>query len=428
MMEDNEHTHKDRLPSKKHEKVEFDPNLLEEYYRIQSIIERQSEDQYGNLCGYDDIDILEEQMFSREKFNSISKEDRCKLCNAILMFSENSHATTGVNNNGIKYNLLLGALKLTGRETDREFVLELEGLAGRSLKSVRVAVELYDLTYKMWSLNNWIKPYFAKEDYTAGESNTYNSDSYTDFNEEQGQSIIVPEIAGVEYYEYLKYLKEIKENANSLALHEVEATHATSPGNLQSILKDGYIVKSATEFSHHFEGDGVYCGILGSYRNWCQNSYGEEEGDTLLEFKVPLSQTIPIIVSYLSPKAMCNVLTNKLILERSSSLDKNLKVSYGAPQWLDEEKDGELSKWKIDMLKDLFNCEVELVKDEFNKDMLILDTKEPAIVWGSVARTLRLRRVVPLSSINELALPESITNDIYNRFTISSISSNHITD
>ena len=261
-------------------------------------------------------------------------------------------------------NLLLGALKLTGRETDREFVLELEDIAGRSLESIRVAVELYDLTYKMWSLNNWIKPYFAKEDYTAGESNTYHSDSYTDFNEEQEQSIVVPEIAGVEYYEYLKSLKEIKENARFLALHEVEATHATSHGNLQSILKDGYIVKSATEFGHYFEGDGVYCGILGSYRNWYQNSYGE--GDTLLGFKVPLSQTIPIIVSYLSPKAMCNVLTNKLILERSISLDKNLKVSYevsyGAPQWLDEEKDGELVNWKIDMLKDLFDCKVELVK------------------------------------------------------------------
>jgi hypothetical protein len=237
-MENNEHTYKKEVLSKKHEKVEFDPNLLEEYYRIQSVIERQSEDQYGDLRGYDDIDILEEQMFSREKFNSISKEDRGKLCNAILMFSENNHATTGVNNNGTEYNLLLGALKLTGRETDREFVLELEDIAGRSLESIRVAVELYDLTYKMWSLNNWIKPYFAKEDYTAGESNTYHSDRYTDFNEEQEQSIVVPEIAGVEYYEYFKSLKEIKENARFLALHEVEATHATSHGNLQSILKD----------------------------------------------------------------------------------------------------------------------------------------------------------------------------------------------
>jgi hypothetical protein len=224
----------------------------------------------------------------------------------------------------------------------------------------------------------------------------------------------VPEIAGVEYHEYFKSLKEIKENARFLALHEVEATHANSPGNLQSILKDGYLVKSSTEFNHHFEGDGVYCGILGSYRNWYQNSYGE--GDTLLEFKVPLSQTIPIIVNYQSPKAMCNVLTNKLILEKSNSLNKNLKVYCGAPQWLDEEKDGELANWKVDMLKNLFNCEVELVKDEFNRDMVILDTEEPAIVWGSVARTLRLRRVVPLSSINELDLPERITKYISEKF------------
>jgi hypothetical protein len=109
-----ENTNKKEVFSKKPEKFEFDPKLLEEYYRIQSVIERQSEDNCGNLRGYDDIDILEEQILSREKFNSISKKDRDKLYNAILMFSENNHATTGVDNNGVEYNLLLGALKLTG--------------------------------------------------------------------------------------------------------------------------------------------------------------------------------------------------------------------------------------------------------------------------------------------------------------------------
>lgn len=410
-------------PQNKEEDEKFDIELLNKYFEIQKLIERNVNDELGYLRGFDDVDIQEEQKESRKRFESLTQEQKNILLDSIIMFSSHNDFTTSFNKEDIEYNLLLSSLKLTGRETDRAFVLELEKRAGKSLENVRVAIELFDLTYKMWSLSNWIKPYYAESDYTIDYDNSNHLSPFGHEEpvlvEKRNREYVVPYLDGVEYNDFLRYLKEIKKNAHFLASHKVEVTHSTSPTNYQKIVKDGYLIKSSTLLDKHFEGDGVYAGMLGSYRAWFEKtsfndeSKEESESDTLLTFKIPLAQTIPIIVSYLTPKAMCNILTDKLHLKKYE-LDSadGFEVFCSDSQWWKEEFDGELTEWKINILKDSLACDVVVVKDEFNKDMVVLDTKEPPIVWGAISRTLRLRRVVPVHIIENISLPQPIIREI----------------
>lgn len=308
-------------------------------YQYQELYGRLSEEE-----NFDEIDIDESMARRRGAFEQLSREDREVLEKTIIQESlENSPR-------------VLEALKLTGREIDETFVDELEKKYDVPLSNLRVAENLFGLTYKMWELN-W---------------------------EVQGE----PDMDLVR-----SKLEQVKRYAENLARFEVLATHATNEHAKGSIDESRALLKSTTGSSSHYEGEGVYTGILGSYRGWAEGA--------LYEVKLSLADSVPIIVSYNYPKAMANVLGEVLDIEEGTG---DRAVAHGLIEWFQTQyDDDDVSPWKIELLENLLGAEAKIVTDEHDLPCVIVNTQEDPIVWGSLCRSLRIRRFIPASELQKAA-------------------------
>jgi hypothetical protein len=301
---------------------------------------------------FDDIDIDEDMQKRAETFFSLTDDEREVVERMIVqsaLFNEER---------------LLQSLKLTGRETDLGYAAELEQRYGVKLDSVKIAAHMFSMTYRMWELNHEVR--------RIGDDESLDDD--------------------------VKRVKEkiekIKYSAKDLAQYNVEATHVTRTESEGSIDYSQTLWKSESGKSSHYEGDGVYAGVLGSYREW-------RGGDKVYTMQIPLSGSLPTIVSNNYPKAMANVLCESLFIQSDTDLPA---IPHGLIQWRQCEYDyDEINDWKIDLLSELLKTPVQKIKDEQGRECLIADTAEPPIVWGSLCRALRIRRFIPLAQLPKLS-------------------------
>jgi len=253
---------------------------------------------------------------------------------------------------------LLDTLKIIGRETDEEIIDDLEQKYGRELHNLRIAVHLFKMTYGMWRMN-----------YDLRTSNEFE---------------LSPD-------EINTRLIEIKTAAQELSKYKVWATHATTSEGEYNIGKSGALVKSKADWTggSHFEGEGVYVGILGSYRDWNE--------DRVYDMRVSLADTLPILVSFDEPKGMACVLCD--MLDISGGLE-GLAIPFGLVEFkqIDYSK-YPITEWKVQLLEELLGGKAKIGKDENDRPCVICDTKEEPIVWASIARALMVERFIPMSSL-----------------------------
>ena len=57
-------------------------------------------------------------------------------------------------------------------------------------------------------------------------------------------------------------------------------------------------------------------------------------------------------------------------------------------------------------MEEVLGTKTRVIKDEENRDCVIIDTDLEPIVWGTVARALHIRRLVPQSELSKLQLSE----------------------
>jgi hypothetical protein len=156
------------------------------------------------------------------------------------------------------------------------------------------------------------------------------------------------------------------------------------------------LIKSDSGEKSHFEGDGVYTGILGSYRDWSEGK--------MYTIKIPLADSVPIMVNYNSPHAMANVLGELLDIKDEGD---GIAVAHGLRQWRQCEYHGdETEDWKVKLLEELLGKKALVVTDKEGQKCVVMDTDKDAIIWGSLARALRIRRFIPLSELSKSILPE----------------------
>lgn len=301
---------------------------------------------------FDDVDVDEHARIRRAQFETLT-EDEKKQAEELLV----QYAT--YNDPG-----LLPLLQMTGRETDRSFVEELQKKYDLDLDNIRVAIELFRMTYRLWELNWDIR----------GVQST------------DQKSIHV----------ILKKLEEVRDSARILSEYVVHATHATYPEFKEDIDRDQLLLKSDTGEAAHFEGDGVYTGILGSYRKWAS---GE-----VFEFNVFLADTFPIIVNYNDPKAMANILSEMLYMKDHQGRPA---IAHGFVQWKQRQYDQDpIDPWKVMLIEELLGAKAEVILDDDDLPAIVMDTSEEPIVWATLSRALRIRRFIPKSEASKL--PESI--------------------
>ena len=143
----------------------------------------------------------------------------------------------------------------------------------------------------------------------------------------------------------------------------------------------------------HFEGEGVYTGIFGYFRHY---NLGER-----FQFKIPLSQSLPILSSFNDPRAMACVLCEVVLLPTNEGQVATLS---GVRQWLqDLYLDEPIEPWKMEYLQQSVHGRFALVKDEHGLPVVVGDTAEEPIVWASVCDALHIRRFIPLNQLYRLS-------------------------
>lgn len=342
---------------------EFQPSELE----IREI-EAAYIDVYHKILNYDEFDeySIKNHIEERRKlFDSLSNQEKNSVYKAIFLYSNNNDPN------------MLNAMKLTGRETDANFFLNLEKDYGIKIDNAKLATFLFRYTYAIWKINK-----------ISEIDNSYYAAELGDIDE---------------------HFEVLKDSAKVLSLFKVEATHSARSKWFRSIEINEVILNSFTnDRKTHFEGDGVYAGIFGSYRGWTSkldeyNEYDENDQDYSTEmatFDIPLADCIPIIVDYKSPKAMVNILSEGLDYKQSKN---SIALASGKTEFRNYKFAYEnIVLWKIDKLKEVLN--VDKVKIYEDQDGLFLSApvnSEP-IIWGAVARALCLYRFVPESEMSKL--------------------------
>ena len=254
-------------------------------------------------------------------------------------------------------------MRLTGRETDRNFPNDLEKKFGVSTDKVRVATEIFRSTYTIWETNNIVKTV-----------------------DNQGSAPTTQQLFAIK-----QNLINLNESASFLEHYQVFATHVTSIENGESINNIDVLLKSDTGEKPHFEGDGVYAGILGSYQDW--NS-GE-----MFEFNVPFIDTLPMLVNYNYPKSMVNILCEGLDIKDS---ENQITRATGLQQWKQLEfKNDVIEQWKVDLLEEFLEAPVKVKLDTQGIQTAIADTKIEPIYWAMFCRSLRIPRFIPQSELNK---------------------------
>ncbi|KKW31144.1 MAG: hypothetical protein UY76_C0065G0007 [Candidatus Uhrbacteria bacterium GW2011_GWA2_52_8d] len=206
----------------------------------------------------------------------------------------------------------------------------------------------------------------------------------------------------------MKQMKEgvqvLVDRARFLSQFSVLATHATKTKTVDAVESSAQIYKSQ---DRNFEGDGVYFGIFGSFKEW---------GDEYFTVRIPLAYAHPNtrITSNGYGQAMINVLCDAVIL-RSEDAPVRMRglLQWRRPEDYDwykvwEDETGEetvysiFPRWKLDLIKELIpNKSVEIAKDKSGQSCLVMDTQELPIVWASVCRALCIPRLIPLSELED---------------------------
>lgn len=357
-----------RLPETSDQKeslLPFEPVDKGDYLTLQSQLDRN--------VPFDDIDIKQEMKLRNNSFNECAPEDRELIEHALVQFTLNYHPLT------------LHALKLTGRETDAAFADELEKKYDMPLDHLRMAIQLFRLTYGLWHGNNLIK-----------KTDRISTEEIGDLHD-RSEGKLFPQIR--------ETLRVTLSAARELAQYAASASHNTMSEYAQKISATGE-VKGSSPYGH-FEGRGIYMGLFRTFRDWISplNQEWQENADetSQLNFNIRLADGLPIIINYNFPKALFNMLAHSALV---TDEEKSRAIPKGTMEWHQEDYGHiPLERWKAQIMTDLLRSPAFIVADEEGKQCLIIDTNEPPIVWASLARALRIRRCIPLAQIEKMSLP-----------------------
>jgi len=301
--------------------------------------------------------------------STVSNEERELIEKALVQ------SCLQVTSSGDNASFLLSALRALGRETDRSLVPELEKKYEVKLNTLAAALEVFSLTYKMWKVSYNLK------------NTTY-------------QKASVNELAVIK-----REMQEALKSTQILSSYSMAVTHVTDAHSAQSINRSAAFYKSDTGLKDHYEGDGVYAGTFDSYSAWSRsdNDLDEEEQKTFV-FEIPLEDTLPIIVSFNYPKGMLVIGGDMLDIQGGGQ-----SSAVGLHQWRQLENTRyEVTDWKLELLRELFKCDVITTVDTEGIETVILDTDRPFIEWAAVSRALLLPRVVLKSEISKTDLDKDL--------------------
>ncbi len=284
----------------------------------------------------------------RQQFDALSELDQKMAHRLMAYFSLHNDSR------------LLKLLQLSGHECDSTLAVTIEKELSLELPGLHLANEIFSMTYLYWDL--W---YLVKE-----------IDNYQDPR--------IPQLR--------KKLEEIQSIARKLAKKTIIATHSTREEYSFHLESTQFIEQSSSRNQYHYEGSGVYTGILGSFKDW--------GGGKTFEMKIQLGDTIPTIVDYRYPKAMANVLCEVLDIDDSH---ENQAMPHGLIQWeqIYATEDDTIPYWKVQLIEDLLNTTVVVVQDDIG-DVLIANVHQAPIEWASIARALEIRRFVPLEEYSKI--------------------------
>lgn len=284
---------------------------------------------------FDKTDINDDREERREKFLSLPEAKQIALEKYLLQASKE------FDDNFLK------ALQATGRETDESYIDELEIKYGIEAQELRLACHVFRATYGMWEVSRILR----------------------DLNDWESE---------VEYIEH--WLGEIVDAGEKLSKMETSGTHCTSYDAKFQIDESGALLKSVG--AKHYEGDGVYVGLMGSYSGWAEYMY---------RFNIKMEDLLPIIVNFNYPKMMANVLCDHLDIH---SGEKEVAIPKGNIEWLHRDLDNDPSPSQVKLLEKYLG-KVTRFKDGEDFNCFTIATEQPPIVWGMVSRALRIRNVIP---------------------------------
>lgn len=284
---------------------------------------------------FDDINIYEDCSDRKAGFEVLSKEEQEILEKFIIEASRNHDDN------------FLRAMQATGQEMDIAFVELLEKKYDTKLDELRISTQVFGATYGSWYVNYYIR---NELDWESGMGEIKN------------------------------WLSTIADITRQLAKETVFATHCTPSEAKKGIVESGELYGSDGD---QFEGNGVYVGLMGSYRMW----RGYEH---MYSFHAKMADMFPIIVDFNYPKMMGNVLCQYLDI-----FSYNRAIPQGVIWRHEKFDDLDITSQKTKLLSDVLGgVEVVKVVDSQGTPTLIVDTDEPPIVWASLARALGLPKVI----------------------------------
>lgn len=323
------------------------------------------------------LDYTQQESYRRKHFMNLDQKDQRKIELALVQSACNSGPRT------------LELFLLTGKETDLDYINELEQRYKVSLDALRVfarATSIQYSTLELWQIM----------DRPATKREPINKEEYN------------PLLNNV-----LQNSRELS-NYTALAIHLTrKPSHQLSNGEktpAEQINYTGMIQKTINWPARgHALGEGVYMGLLGS-----RVSKGAEPEKFSL--RMPLRDTIPIVTlpSNGSPMLWCVVPSEYVTLTPATN---ETKVSRGLVEWYQgsddrRQDDGtwhyDLPEWKIQALAESISIprsQMYICSDQDNLPCLIADTDEPPIVWGSLCNALKIRRFIPLKELKKIEPP-----------------------
>jgi hypothetical protein len=260
----------------------------------------------------------------------------------------------------------LEALQSTGREIDNAYVDYLETKYNTNLPELRLTCNVFRATYGMWEVTRTIRDeanWESQEDHLA------------------------------------RWLDEIMDAGRKLSRLEAKATHSTSYTALDSIKASSQIKSSFG--AEQFEGNGVYVGLMGSYRGW---------SDQYIEFVIKVKDILPIIVNFNDPKMMGNVLCDFLDVDNYQG--GSIAIPKGNIQWLHQGNDlYELTVLQKKLFEERVGSVIQL--DHKGSEVTwIIDTEEPPIVYAMLARALRIPQVISEYEIPFIKSEDEIRQEV----------------
>ena len=332
----------------------------------------------GDEVYFDDINSEEDIAYRRKKFEGglyrgrrfREKEEIVAEFDGVTVEEKNELEKLLIQSSLESDRKVLFILKLMGRDTDWEFVEKLEKKYGLSLNNLKAVVNINFITYRLWELNFEVEEITGKRD------------------------------------RKIKLIREkllqIRERAEKIADFELLATHVTDNFSAEEIEEgDGLIQASDTRQTNHYEGNGVYLGAMGSYKNWDYIWKGER--GKIFEIRISLGKTFPIIVDYNYPKMMLVALSEYLDIFS----DRKQNITRGLKCWLKaNDKSYNLEDWKLKLLSEVLEANIFVMRDENGERMAVSDTIVEPIVWGTLCRALKISRFMPMSELKKIYLPE----------------------